>query len=86
MLSPVTETAAFSIRGATSGERCGCHLCAEGCARGVGCGLPAARERSGRSSGPTDDPMIVVADGMSELAREELSRAEVAWLDRRDHL
>lgn len=36
-------------------------------------------EREGR-------PTVVVANRISELAREELSRAEVAWLDRRGHL
>lgn len=36
--------------------------------------------------GRTAEPTVVVADRISELARKELSRAEVAWLDRRGHL
>ena len=34
----------------------------------------------------SDEPMVVVADRISALAREELSRSGVAWLDRRGHL
>ena len=39
-----------------------------------------------RARGHSDEPMVVVADRISALAREELSRAGVAWLDRRGHL
>ncbi len=39
-----------------------------------------------RSRGHPEGPTVVVADRISALAREELRRAEVAWLDRRGHL